>query len=279
LNKIPRGMKHLQSETSSTPSPPPLSPDYKYANGDLVGDSDFSNDRARCKTPPRDAWAWMPSTTPPTECYSANPVGRRAAAQWRGSNPTPSVRWRTPSPEQIYTTRAGRHYASLAMAVPFPNQSLSLALGFPCASPCTSPTSAMISAAAAMEAISSPLRSSKDAEPVSDQIQGPGDLSLEHQDSQAYIEQVFCQAEDPRGQGAIAGFCDRDLEPFEEKKETLLSLGSEGHPNRCAAPCKYHWKKRGCKDGALCTRCHVCVWKPGCRPVEPFVGNERKEKR
>jgi len=37
------------------------------------------------------------------------------------------------------------------------------------------------------------------------------------------------------------------------------SFGSLGHPRACAAACKYA-KKRGCKDGAQCTRCHLCVW-------------------
>lgn len=39
------------------------------------------------------------------------------------------------------------------------------------------------------------------------------------------------------------------------------SAGSLGHPYKCCAPCKYAAKKRGCKDGAKCTRCHLCVWK------------------
>mmetsp|Transcript_35692 Transcript_35692/g.80654 ORF Transcript_35692/g.80654 Transcript_35692/m.80654 type:complete len:222 (+) Transcript_35692:37-702(+) len=38
------------------------------------------------------------------------------------------------------------------------------------------------------------------------------------------------------------------------------SRGSVGHPDLCAAPCKYVRKKRGCKDGADCTHCHLCVW-------------------
>lgn len=41
---------------------------------------------------------------------------------------------------------------------------------------------------------------------------------------------------------------------------SVESLGSIGHPNTCAEPCKYFWKARGCKDGAKCTRCHRCPW-------------------
>uniref|UniRef100_A0A6U9JAL8 C3H1-type domain-containing protein n=1 Tax=Zooxanthella nutricula TaxID=1333877 RepID=A0A6U9JAL8_9DINO len=38
-----------------------------------------------------------------------------------------------------------------------------------------------------------------------------------------------------------------------------VSAGSVGHPFSCAAPCKYS-HRRGCKDGAACTRCHICRW-------------------
>lgn len=38
------------------------------------------------------------------------------------------------------------------------------------------------------------------------------------------------------------------------------SKGSAGHPKTCAEPCKYFRKKKGCKDGAECDRCHVCNW-------------------
>mmetsp|Transcript_67031 Transcript_67031/g.196017 ORF Transcript_67031/g.196017 Transcript_67031/m.196017 type:complete len:333 (+) Transcript_67031:55-1053(+) len=41
-----------------------------------------------------------------------------------------------------------------------------------------------------------------------------------------------------------------------------LSRGSAGHPDSCGLPCKYHWKPRGCKDGASCARCHLCPWQP-----------------
>lgn len=59
------------------------------------------------------------------------------------------------------------------------------------------------------------------------------------------------------------------------------SVGSIGHPYTCAEACKFHPKDRGCKDGALCTRCHVCRWSryPKRRTFEPsqafgdFAGN------
>jgi len=35
------------------------------------------------------------------------------------------------------------------------------------------------------------------------------------------------------------------------------SIGSRGHPFCCQLACKYI-RKRGCKDGPLCTRCHLC---------------------
>mmetsp|Transcript_9879 Transcript_9879/g.26024 ORF Transcript_9879/g.26024 Transcript_9879/m.26024 type:complete len:222 (-) Transcript_9879:41-706(-) len=39
-----------------------------------------------------------------------------------------------------------------------------------------------------------------------------------------------------------------------------MSLGSVGHPLACGEPCKYAWRKKGCKDGVSCDRCHFCEW-------------------
>jgi len=36
------------------------------------------------------------------------------------------------------------------------------------------------------------------------------------------------------------------------------SIGSQGHPLCCQLPCKYVRKRKGCKDGQNCTRCHLC---------------------
>jgi len=50
------------------------------------------------------------------------------------------------------------------------------------------------------------------------------------------------------------------------------SLGSYGHPHNCAGGCKYAWKPRGCKDGPMCTRCHICPWtraRERARTTEP----------
>jgi hypothetical protein len=41
------------------------------------------------------------------------------------------------------------------------------------------------------------------------------------------------------------------------------SLGSAGHPHSCAAACKYARKPRGCKEGKMCDRCHLCFWRKG----------------
>lgn len=38
----------------------------------------------------------------------------------------------------------------------------------------------------------------------------------------------------------------------------LPSRGSLGHPLACALPCKFAMKKKGCKDGEDCDRCHLC---------------------
>lgn len=44
-----------------------------------------------------------------------------------------------------------------------------------------------------------------------------------------------------------------------------VSRGSIGHPYSCAGSCKYAWKRRGCKDGANCERCHLCEWRRSSR--------------
>jgi len=41
------------------------------------------------------------------------------------------------------------------------------------------------------------------------------------------------------------------------------SIGSAGHPHSCAAACKYARKQRGCKEGRMCDRCHLCTWRKG----------------
>ena len=39
-----------------------------------------------------------------------------------------------------------------------------------------------------------------------------------------------------------------------------FSVGSVGHPYSCSNPCKYVWRKRGCRDGTNCPNCHYCKW-------------------
>jgi len=41
----------------------------------------------------------------------------------------------------------------------------------------------------------------------------------------------------------------------------VVSRGSIGHPYTCGEPCKYAKKRRGCKEGAACNRCHICEWR------------------
>jgi len=38
------------------------------------------------------------------------------------------------------------------------------------------------------------------------------------------------------------------------------SVGSMGHPHSCGPACKYALKSKGCKDGRLCSHCHLCRW-------------------
>lgn len=48
--------------------------------------------------------------------------------------------------------------------------------------------------------------------------------------------------------------------PNDTAEDAPPSKGSIGHPHCCAQACKYHKKPRGCKDGANCDRCHICVF-------------------
>jgi len=56
--------------------------------------------------------------------------------------------------------------------------------------------------------------------------------------------------------------CIQPLSPGKPLVEVLLSAGSAGHPHCCGSPCKYAWKKKGCKDGTECTHCHLCRFVP-----------------
>jgi len=56
----------------------------------------------------------------------------------------------------------------------------------------------------------------------------------------------------------------RTRSPSPERAESWCpSIGSRGHPFCCQLPCKYI-RKRGCKDGPLCTRCHLCHYTRSC---------------
>jgi len=48
--------------------------------------------------------------------------------------------------------------------------------------------------------------------------------------------------------------------------ELWLSVGSVGHPHRCAGACRYVKRRGGCRDGAICTKCHLCFWRRGEEP-------------
>lgn len=51
-----------------------------------------------------------------------------------------------------------------------------------------------------------------------------------------------------------------DFAGDESSTATPCSVGSRGHPYSCGPACKYESKSRGCKDGAECTHCHLCLW-------------------
>jgi len=54
----------------------------------------------------------------------------------------------------------------------------------------------------------------------------------------------------------------------------LPSLGSFGHPVLCRAPCKYVWRRTGCREGQSCACCHLCQWS---RKNNGLLGYERTQ--
>jgi len=51
------------------------------------------------------------------------------------------------------------------------------------------------------------------------------------------------------------------IAPAAQQLTLPLSIGSVGHPHKCAGSCKYVKRKGGCRDGAQCTSCHLCFWR------------------
>jgi len=63
---------------------------------------------------------------------------------------------------------------------------------------------------------------------------------------------------------STAGFRTRSPSPECAPRQTWWpSIGSQGHPLCCQSPCKYVRKRKGCKDGRDCTRCHMCLFSKG----------------
>jgi len=54
---------------------------------------------------------------------------------------------------------------------------------------------------------------------------------------------------------------DKRSDASQPQANSVVSVGSMGHPLYGAEPCKYNQRRRGCKDGAACDRCHLCDWK------------------
>eukprot|EP00931_Biecheleriopsis_adriatica_P029848 TRINITY_DN17656_c0_g1_i1.p1 TRINITY_DN17656_c0_g1~~TRINITY_DN17656_c0_g1_i1.p1 ORF type:complete len:861 (+),score=125.19 TRINITY_DN17656_c0_g1_i1:95-2584(+) len=45
------------------------------------------------------------------------------------------------------------------------------------------------------------------------------------------------------------------------RSDAVVSRGTIGHPTACRGlGCKFAHKPRGCKEGADCLRCHLCIW-------------------
>jgi len=62
-----------------------------------------------------------------------------------------------------------------------------------------------------------------------------------------------------RGRNSTAALRTRTPSPEHCQNDSgWPSIGSKGHPLCCQLPCKYIRKRKGCKDGLNCMRCHLC---------------------
>lgn len=53
----------------------------------------------------------------------------------------------------------------------------------------------------------------------------------------------------------------RDAPQLPESRNVVISKGTIGHPHSCRGlGCKFASKERGCREGADCLRCHLCIW-------------------
>mmetsp|Transcript_42147 Transcript_42147/g.111316 ORF Transcript_42147/g.111316 Transcript_42147/m.111316 type:complete len:628 (-) Transcript_42147:339-2222(-) len=62
----------------------------------------------------------------------------------------------------------------------------------------------------------------------------------------------------------------------EDPYAQVPSVGSINHPTGCGNPCKYYFKRTGCKDGRLCLRCHLCRWHRR-EPAQAAEGSKLEE--
>lgn len=51
--------------------------------------------------------------------------------------------------------------------------------------------------------------------------------------------------------------------------ESVISVGTVGHPQCCAEPCRYNKRKSGCREGLRCPNCHKCIWRRGFEKTPP----------
>jgi len=87
------------------------------------------------------------------------------------------------------------------------------------------------------------------------QVAQPGSLPS------ASLRGVAADAAGPAAPGSGRGSDAAAVTAAVVEQLSWLSLGSIGHPVRCAAACRYVKKKGGCRAGADCPNCHVCYWR------------------
>jgi len=63
----------------------------------------------------------------------------------------------------------------------------------------------------------------------------------------------------------------------EQLNSTILSAGSQAHPHACGAPCRYVRRKMGCRNGAACPDCHICVWSRNQKKDDDSTGSVHEE--
>jgi len=199
------------------------------------------------------SYAWSAAEKPPTDSFAfqdapetpwmRNTSGEKSDNTWR--------RLRTPSPEPTYMGQPPIGFG-LADFVPNPYMGPWTGSSHWWVMSANTPVDNLYGHPVVLEMCREEDTGGNSASAASDIQQGE---TLEEA-----MECQPCREEESVGKAPSSQSADLDLLEIINEADAP-SKGSIGHPSCCAQPCKYVKKQRGCKDGADCVRCHLCVFK------------------